>query len=89
MDPRVEVTPAELSSLLELQNEIAAALERVVALAAETEEADEETYAEVRSVASMLTSLASDLESADAPPTEPQRELFAHAVDKLVGAETR
>ena len=89
MDPRVEVTSAELSNLLELQNEIAAALERVVALAAQTEEAGGEAYDEVRSVARVLTSLASDLESADAPPTEPQRELFAQAIDRLESADAQ
>ena len=87
MDPRVEVTSAELSNLLELQNEIAAALERMVALATQTKEAGGEAYDEVRSIARVLTSLASDLESADAPPTEPQRELFAQAVDRLESAE--
>ena len=89
MDPRVEVTSAELSNLLELQNEIAAALERVVALAAQTEEAGGEAHDEVRSVARVLTSLASDLESADAPPTEPQRELFAQAIDRLESADAQ
>jgi hypothetical protein len=87
MDPRVEVTSAELSGLLEFQNEVATALARVVTLAERTQEAGEETYDEARSIARVLTSLASDLESADAVPTVPQRELFNHTVDRLESAE--
>jgi hypothetical protein len=41
-----------------------------------------------RSVADTLTSLASDLESADSAPTRPQRDLLAHELDRLDAVET-
>ena len=89
IDPRVAVTSAELSSLLEFQNEIAAALARVVALSDRTQDSTGPTHAEASSIAQVLTSLASDLESADAAPTEPQRELFDHTVDRLERVEAQ
>ena len=89
MDPRVDVTSAELSSLLAFQEKIAAALARVVALASQTQESADDTHEEARSIARILTSLASDLESADATPTEPQRELFSEAFHRLEAAENR
>ena len=88
MDPRVEITAAELSDLLEFQQEIGAALSRVVELAGFTEDSAETIHEETRSIARMLTSLASDLESADAAPTTPQRELYAHALERLETAES-
>jgi len=87
MDPRVEVTSAELASLLAFQEQVAGTLGRVVSLAEQTQETAEEIHDEARSIARVLTSLASDLESADAAPTVPQRELFAHEIDRLESAE--
>ena len=89
MDPRVEVTSAELASLLALQEQITAGLARVVSLANQTRESGGDIYGEARSIARILTSLASDLGSADAAPTEPQRELFREAIDRLEAAEAR
>jgi photosystem II stability/assembly factor-like uncharacterized protein len=89
MDPRVEVTTAELAELLAFQEEVAAALGRVVRLAELTEGADDELYGKARSIARVLTSLASDLEDADAPPTVPQRELFAHERERLADVRAR
>jgi hypothetical protein len=40
-------------------------------------------------VASVLTSLTSDLESVDLPPTEPQRALLANETERLEVAEVR
>ncbi len=89
MDPRVEVTSAELASLLAFQEEVAGALGRVVLLAEQTQETADEIHDEAQSVARVLTSLVSDLESADAAPTVPQRELFAHEIDRLESAEAQ
>lgn len=76
MDPRVAAPPEDLASLLDFQRQVAAALERAVALACEDVDGAE-------SVAGVLTSLASDLESADAAPTLAQRELFAWQSERL------
>lgn len=103
MDPRVETGPAELATLLDFQQEVAAALERAVGLAeqvegdVETPESGEgktdvnleEIGQTARSVASVLTSLAGDLESVDRPPTQPQRELLAFENERLDSAEAR
>jgi hypothetical protein len=88
MDPRVEITSAELIGLLEFQQEVRSALVRVVELAGRTSESAADIHAEARSIARMLTSLASDLESADAAPTTPQRQLYTHAIDRLEAAES-
>jgi hypothetical protein len=80
---------------------VAAVLRRAVGLANEVEEVSgraeegmpdedlEEVGQTARSVASVLTSLASDLESVDLPPTEPQRALLAHETERLEAAATR
>ena len=83
MDPRVETTVDELAALLEFQNEVAAALARVVDLADNSQEEGGPTHDEARSIARVLTSLASDLESSDALPTAPQRALFNQTVCAL------
>ena len=89
MDPRVEVTSTELSSLLAFQEDVADALSRVVTLANEAQESSDGISSEARSIARILTSLASDLESADAPPTDPQRDLYGEAIGRLAAAEAR
>jgi hypothetical protein len=72
-DPRRRESAAELKALLDFQREVIAALERVVASA----------KPDTRAVAEMLTSLETDLEASDAPPTQPQRELLAQCLAKL------
>ena len=72
MDPRVVVGEGELEALLDFQRQVEAALARAVTLSREPE-------------ARALTSLAADLESADAEPTEPQREVLAWALERLNG----
>jgi hypothetical protein len=103
MDPRVEAGPTGLAALLDFQRQVAALLERAVGLAKQVEEASgapaaaneipDEDVQEVgqtaRSVASVLTSLTSDLESVDLPPTEPQRALLANETERLEVAEVR
>jgi hypothetical protein len=97
MDPRVDVGSGELAALLDFQRQVAAVLERAVGLAKQIEEAPDGKPDEIlreagqtaRSVASVLTSLAGDLESVDLPPTEPQEALLAHETERLAAAETR
>ncbi|MCG6925073.1 MAG: hypothetical protein LJF30_07160 [Acidobacteria bacterium] len=88
MDPRVEVSLAELEALLAFQGEVAAALARAVALARATEDdarlAARET---ARSVAGALTSLATDLECADRAPTGPQRALLETEARRLTESD--
>jgi photosystem II stability/assembly factor-like uncharacterized protein len=81
MDPRVETSAEDLAVLLDFQRQVAAALERAVARAGEGDEV-------AKAVAGTLTSLASDLESADAAPTRAQRELFAAESERLANAGT-
>lgn len=72
-DPRRSESAADLKSLLEFQREVIATLEKAVA--AEKPEA--------RTIAERLTSLETDLEASDAPPTQPQRELLAQCRERL------
>ncbi|MGD8383777.1 MAG: hypothetical protein PVF89_00075 [Lysobacterales bacterium] len=91
MDPRVKVSRDELASLLEFQQQVAAALQRVVALAkhggADEDNEDGNVGGEtIDSVADALTALATDLESADAAPTAAQRALLAEMSARLAEA---
>jgi len=88
MDPRVNASAADLSSLLEFQQHLAAALQRgmsqvkdTAALAPDEESSEQPTG--FRSVVKDLTGLAIDLEQADAAPTEPQRELLRYEIRRL------
>jgi hypothetical protein len=74
-DPRRGESSAELGSLLDFQRQVIAALEQAVASA----------MPEARTVAEQLTSLETDLEASDAPPTQPQRELLAQCRERLRG----
>jgi hypothetical protein len=88
----VDVRPAELAALLELQQKLAALLQQTLALETETRRAaaDIDTSGlrdTLRSVAKDLTALAIDLEHTDAPPTAPQRDLLEHELVRLGQAE--
>lgn len=72
-DPRRGEGAAELKSLLDFQREVIATLEGAVA----------SESGEARTVAGILTSLETDLEASDAPPTEPQRQLLAQCRERL------
>jgi photosystem II stability/assembly factor-like uncharacterized protein len=72
-DPRRGESSAELGALLDFQRQVMAALEQAVASATP----------EARTVAEQLTSLETDLEASDAPPTQPQRELLAQCRERL------
>jgi len=88
MDPRVNVTPAELASLLEFQQQVETLLQYSVTLvknlisgSAGGTPSDRE--ANLRSVIKDLTQLAIDLERTDAPPTLAQRQLFQYEAGRL------
>jgi len=94
MDPRVQASQEALAELLDFQRQVAAALQRAVALAGSAtapagEAAEAGEPGTPTSVASALTELAIDLEHADAPPTASQHELLSfHAaqLDRLESA---
>jgi photosystem II stability/assembly factor-like uncharacterized protein len=78
MDPRVTTPRQDLAALLAFQTEVEAVLARAVALAGEEVEG-------AGRVAGRLASLAEDLESADAAPTGPQREVLRTLREELDG----
>ncbi len=87
-DPRVYVSQEDLAALLKFQQQVAAVLARAIALHEEIEAANEEARSASmastpRNVARALTSLAIDLEHADAPPTSSQRELLDYETIRL------
>jgi photosystem II stability/assembly factor-like uncharacterized protein len=92
LDPRVDVSPGELASLLDFQQQVTGILERAVALEEEINAANEEARAAAmadlpKKVAEALTSLAIDLEHSDAPPTSSQRELLEYETRRFDQAE--
>jgi photosystem II stability/assembly factor-like uncharacterized protein len=87
-DPRVTASGADLEALLALQREVAAALERSTALL-EAASADRSRVAALKQLNAALTSLASDLEGADAAPSEPQRQLLATSREALARFEVQ
>jgi len=93
MDPRVNVSRQQLAELLDFQRQVAEALQRAVALAGPAvveggEESGKDEPGSAASVAAALTSLAIDLEHADAQPTAPQRELLAFQTGLLEQLES-
>jgi photosystem II stability/assembly factor-like uncharacterized protein len=82
MDPRVTTSQRDLAVLLAFQREVEAELARSADLAAATgtEEATKENAAATNAV---LAALARDLESADLPPTQPQRDLLTQCRQAL------
>ena len=81
LDPRVDVREGALASLLEFQQKVASELHRAVAIAGDIDADDDAANADpgvgiARQVAEALTSLAIDLEHADAAPTLSQRQLL-------------
>jgi len=94
LDPRVDVTQEELSSLLEFQVQVGSVLERAVTLHDEIEASNEEAKASPMAetpskVAAALTALAIDLEHSDAPPTASQRELLDYHRKRFDQAENQ
>ena len=92
LDPRVNVSQGELTSLLDFQQQVKAVLSRVVALQDEIDAGNEEAKAAPmadipRKVADALTELAIDLEHADSPPTSSQHELFDYEKQRFDQAE--
>jgi hypothetical protein len=92
LDPRVDVSPGELASLLDFQQQVTGILGRVVALDEEINAANEEarsaSLADLpKKVAEALTALAIDLEHSDAPPTSSQRELLEYETRRFDQAE--
>ncbi|HET7292908.1 MAG TPA: hypothetical protein VFM88_10820 [Vicinamibacteria bacterium] len=84
-DPRREETAEELRALLDFQREVVATLERAVDATVERRERKVDAAA-VEAIAAELASLETDLESSDAPPTEPQRQLLAQCRERLRAA---
>jgi len=94
LDPRVDVSQEELSSLLEFQIQVGSVLERAVTLHDEIEASNEEAKASPMAetpskVAAALTALAIDLEHSDAPPTASQRELLDYHGKRFDRAENQ
>ena len=92
LDPRVEVTQAELVALLDFQHQVKTLLTRVVSLhdeiAAGNEEARSSSVADIPGkVAGALTELAIDLEHADLPPTTSQQKLLDYERQRFDQAE--
>jgi len=89
LDPRETATMAELAELLEFQQDVAALLQRAVALAEDHpgQEQEEASAGSLKSVAKALTELATDLEQVDAPPTAGQRALFEYQAGRLAQLE--
>jgi photosystem II stability/assembly factor-like uncharacterized protein len=87
-DPRIETSSEDLAALLSLQAEVEAALARSADLAEEVGKAKERPAGLAenetpRAIHGALTSLATDLEGADAAPTGPQRQLLGWALEAL------
>jgi len=78
-DPRRGESAEDLKALLAFQREVIAILERAASASG----------AEALAIADTLADLESDLESSDAPPTQPQRELLAQCRDRLAAAGVR
>jgi hypothetical protein len=92
LDPRVNVSPQELASLLQFQQQVTEVLSTAVALDEEINAAAEEARAAAvadtpETVAKALTALAIDLEHSDAPPTDSQRKLLEYYSGGLEQAE--
>lgn len=81
-DPRRKETAADLRALLDFQREVMATLEQAVDAVAIRKDRKAEAVA-VEDIATELASLETDLESSDAPPTEPQRQLLAQCRERL------
>lgn len=98
LDPRLRVAAKDLESLLAFQQEVEAVLGRSAELAEALRAAEarrrEAMKTAVRDedparVNSVLSALAIDLESADAAPTEAQRQALAHFRAALARFEAR
>ena len=94
LDPRVEVSRAELAELLAFQRQVTDVMGRAVALQEEinmgNDEAKNTPAAKVPGVvANALTSLAIDLEHSDARPTDSQRELLVYQKQRFDQAENQ
>jgi hypothetical protein len=81
-DPRRTESAAELRALLDFQREVIATLEEAVGAVAALRARNADAAA-LAAVAESLASLETDLESTDAPPTQPQRQLHAQYRERL------
>jgi len=91
-DHRVSASSETLKELLRFQQRVTEALSLAVELASKTEGMDDvrgQGAEGLSAVADALTSLATDLEGADALPTEPQRKLLALSGQRLERVKER
>lgn len=98
MDPRVNASPGDLQSLLAFQREVESALARSAELAAASKAAAKKAAPggpavprdeDPEQVNGVLATLATDLESADAPPTDAQRQVLSTYREALGRFEAR